>query len=202
MREQDGAYVPDRGARLMQSLLDPPGPARQTRVDEHHAVVDHHEMSVDEQDPDFEDTLGDFPHHSTLARYGWQAHGLTWRRSVTLGGASRREASVSSTSILIQATEPALNLGVDLYQMTALLLIYIATDVLRPLRALWVLGVRQVSEHRRHTTASTRGPGVTQLITPEPDASLANLRGVYVGVRPRHSPGTVILTCPAVAGSV
>ena len=31
MREQYGAYVPDRGARLMQSLLDPRGPARQTR---------------------------------------------------------------------------------------------------------------------------------------------------------------------------
>jgi hypothetical protein len=24
---------------------------------------------VDEQDPDFEDTLGDFPHHGTLAMY-------------------------------------------------------------------------------------------------------------------------------------
>jgi hypothetical protein len=75
--EQDGAYVPDRGACLAQSLLDPRGPARQTRVDQHHAVVGHHQMSVDEQDPDLEDTLGDFLHHSTLAAYGCHASALT-----------------------------------------------------------------------------------------------------------------------------
>jgi hypothetical protein len=86
--------------------------------------------------------------------------------------------------------------------MMALLLIYIAADVLRPLPALSVLGVRQVSEHRRHTTASTRGPGVTQLVTRSRMPRLQDLRGVYLGVRPRHSPGTVILTCPVAAGSV
>jgi hypothetical protein len=46
----------------MQGLLDPCGPARQAGVDEHHAVVDHHEVSVDEQDPDLEDTVGYLKH--------------------------------------------------------------------------------------------------------------------------------------------
>src|SRR3954451_17739730 len=67
VREQDGPYVPDRPVRLTQGLLDACGPARQAGVDENHAVVDHHEVRVDEQDPDLEDTVGNLKHvqHST-----------------------------------------------------------------------------------------------------------------------------------------
>jgi hypothetical protein len=47
---------------VWRTLLDACRVARQAGVDEHHTVVGHHEVRVDEQDPDLEDAVGNFPH--------------------------------------------------------------------------------------------------------------------------------------------